>query len=482
MKKKMIMLGGLLAAVVVLLAVYGIAKNKKPVEEPAEEPNVITSEQKYEVLNYEPEDIESIDVGGRIKFLVGEKGIEIENVDLALMDNDLVVMMFNALVKINSDNEVGEFSGSDLAQFGLDAPQTTVDYTTKKGNSTLYIGNETPDGNYFYIKKADSDMVYTMGKMTGERIMQDITEMADLDIATLDPKGLTRLEVKQKDREDLSVTFDKDDEQANANLDKSGLQTLVMHKPVENLLVYPYNLETGLLYNYDKFKLTKMVELGDGNFAAYGLDEPQMTILMADLESGCVVAVGKLTEDGKDCYVTADGKKAVYTMPKDALDPFFNYNIVDFIQKFIALHFRDTLESVDIKSVYGDYTVEFKEEGDKKITVDENNVTRDKRREYINGKPADSEKFVDYYELLTGLTFDALDENEPKGEPQAVITYKMLDGSTDTTTYYNYDETFYTAVKEGSESGYNMLINKQQVKQAIEKANEVTALTGGSEG
>ena len=83
---------------------------------------------------------------------------------------------------------------------------------------------------------------------------------------------------------------------------------------------------------------------------------------------------------------------------------------------------------------------------------------------------------------MTGLTFDALDENEPKGEPQAVITYKMLDGSTDTTTYYNYDETFYTAVKEGSESGYNMLINKQQVKQAIEKANEVTVLTGGSEG
>ena len=123
--------------------------------------------------------------------------------------------------------------------------------------------------------------------------------------------------------------------------------------------------------------------------------------------------------------------------------------------------------------------MEFKEEGENKFIV-ENDVTKDKRNAYINGKLADTDSFANYYELLTGLTFDALDEGEPQGEPQVVITYKMLDGKEDTTTYYNYDDTFYLAVKE--DSNMNMLITKQSVKQAVETANKLLEAKGGTVG
>ena len=482
MKKKMIMLAGLLIVAAALLAVYGIAKNK-PKDEPAADPGITENagEDLIDVISYAPEDIESIKIttDKEIKFLVSDKGIEIENVDLSLMKQDLVSLMFNALIAVRSDNKVGEFD--DLGQFGLNSGEAAaaVEYTTKKGNETLYIGEITPDNSYYYAKKASDGIVYTIDKTVGDRIMQDITAMADLGIDILDSKGLAKLEVKQKNREDLLVSFEKENEKANENLDKSGLQTLVMHKPIENLLVYPYNLETGLLYNYDKFVIEKMVELGNENFAKYGLDDPQMTILMADTENGVALSVGNLDETGESYYVCPNGQRAVYTMPKAALEPFFNYNIIDFIQKFISLHFRDTVESIDIKSVYGNYTVEFKEEGENKI-IEENGVKKDKRKEYIGGKNVDSDAFADYYELLTGLTFDALDESAPQGEPQAVITYKMLDGKTDTTVFYNYDDTFFLAQKEGSDM--NMLVTKQQVKQAIEKADKLPEAKGGIEG
>lgn len=484
MKKKMIMLAGLLIAAAALLGVYGIAKNR-PKDTPAEDPGLTDNmgEGLIDVVSYAPDDIKSIKIStdSVLTFLVSDRGIEIENIDPALMKQELVSLMFNALISVRSDNKVGEFTGDELGRFGLE-PQSVaanVVYTAKSGDETLYIGALSPDNNYYYAKKASDDTVYTIDKTVGDRIMQDVTAMADLSIDILDANGLAKLEVKQKNRDDLIISFEKENEKANENLDKSGLQTLVMHKPIENLLVYPYNLETGLLYNYDKFTINKMVEPGSEGFAKYGLDDPQMTILMADTKNGVSLSVGNLDETGENYYVCPNGQRAVYTMSKAALDPFFNYNIVDFIQKFIALHFRDTVESIDIRSVYGNYTVEFKEEGENKITV-ENGVTRDKRREYINGKPVLSDDFSDYYELLTGLTFDALDESTPNGEPQAVITYKMLDGTVDTTTYYSFDDTFFLAVKEDSNT--NMLITKQQVKQAIEKANDLPEAKGGVNG
>ncbi len=484
MKKKMLMLVGLVVAAAVLLGVYGIAKKRpKDPPKPDTEQTEAENELKYTVIGCKAEDLSSVTVKKgekNIKFIVSDDGIKIENVDLALMRQDLVSLMFDALITVRSDNKVGEFKGEELVQYGLDMPQAQVDYEIdQKQPETLYIGAVSPDNNYYYAKTASSDDVYTIGKAVGDRIMQDVTDMADLSIDVLDSKGLARLEVKQKNRDELSVSFEKENEKANDNLDKSGLQTLVMHKPIENLLVYPYNLETGLLYNYDKFVIGEMVELGTENYAKYGLDDPQMTILMADLENGVALSVGNLDEEGKNYYVTPNGQKAVYTMPKEGLDPFFNYNIVDFIQKFIALHFRDTLAGVDIKSVYGNYTVEFKEEGENKFIV-ENDVTKDKRNAYINGKLADTDGFANYYELLTGLTFDALDEGEPQGEPQVVITYKMLDGKEDTTTYYNYDDTFYLAVKE--DSNMNMLITKQSVKQAVETADKLPEVKGGTVG
>ena len=483
MKKKMIMLAGLLLAAVVLLGIYGAAKNRvKPETENDPGFTEIKNEDLIDVISFAPEDIKSIKISTDkdITFLVSEKGIEIENVDLALMKQDLVSLMFNALISVHSDNKVGEFSGSELENYGLSQPQAEVNYTlASEQTQTLYIGAVTPDDNYYYAKKSSDNAVYTVDKAAGDRIMQDITDMADLGIDILDTKGLAKLEVKQKNRDDLVVSFDMENKKAQDNLDKSGLQTLVMHKPIENLLVYPYNLETGLLYNYDKFVLNEMVELGDENFAKYGLDDPQMTILMADTENGVALSVGSLDEEGKNYYVSPNGQRAVYTMPKSALDPFFEYNIVDFIQKFIDLHFRDTVDSIDIRSVYGNYTVKFKEEGNNKIIV-ENGVTKDQRKEYINDINADRDAFADYYELLTGLTFDALDESTPSGEPQVIITYKLLDGSEDTTAYYNYDDTFYLAVKEGG--SMNMLITKQQVKQAVEKGNKLQEAKGGAEG
>lgn len=468
MRKKIITLACLAAAVVILLLVYaGAKKNNAQKPDANPEPEVVSSG-RYKLVSFDIADVKEIDTG-KVVFEISDDGISVKDRDMSLLDEEKIVLEINALTNISSDNEV-EKDCKDTEKYDLEKfAQCRVTYTMKDDSTKQFeIGALTPDGEYYYALSDNN--VYTIGKTTGDRIMQDVTDLADLSMDVLDPNALTMLEVTQKGRDDLRVSFDSKNEITNESSDKSGLATLIMHSPIENLIVYPYNLESGLLYNYDSFKLTKMVDFGSGSFAEYGLDDPVMKIAMADSEKSVTLAVGNLTEDGSEYYVTPYGNAAVYTMPKEALEPFFNYDIINFIQKFIALHYRYELSDIDIKSVYGDYTVEFKEEGDKKLT-EENGSYKDKRQEYINGKAADSEKFVNYYELLVGLTFDALKEYETTGEPQAEISYHLLDGSEDKVVFYDYDDTFFAAVKGDEQQ--KMLINKQQVKQAIDKAKEL---------
>ncbi len=483
MKKKAVLFIALLAAMAVLLAVYASVKNsgKSGAAEP--EPEVMTSG-KYKLVELAPEDIDSIFVdngkNGGFYMDVTDDGIIVKDgenmpVDMSLLDDEKTLLELRSLINISSDNEVEKTEGGVIPdKYGLDEEKAAakVYYHLKDGSEQqLYLGVITPDEKYYYAAVSLTE-VYTIGKTTGDNILKSVEELADLDMEKLDPNALAMLEIVQEGREDLRISFEKENENSNDSLNKNGLQTLVMHDPIPDLLVYPYNLETGLLYNYENFTIEKMVEIGDKNFAEYGLDKPVMSIAMADTEASVTLKVGKETEDGKGYYVTPYGNKAVYTMTKTALEPFFDYNIIDFIQKFVALHYRYELSDIDIKSDYGDYTVEFKEENGKTLT-EENGTPIDKRQEYINGKAVDSEAFVDYYELLVGLTFDALEDVRPQGEPHTVITYHLLDGTEDKVSFYDYDENFFVAVKDGSEGALNMLITKQQVKQALDRAAEL---------
>lgn len=476
MKKKAAMLIGLAAAILILLAVYAGAKRNNA-DKPAEDPDINTaSSGEYKLIACDPADLSKIEVtneNGDIVFDISNEGITVQGADMALLDDEKVVLEINSLTRISSDNEVEKGNdGQYMDKYGIgpDVSSAEIKYSFADGSEkSISLGDITPDGQYYYA--ASENNVYTIGKTVGDTVKQGVTDLAELDMDLIDPNAVAMLEVRQKDRDDLRISFEKENELSNDQLDKSGLQTLVMHSPIENILVYPYNLETGLLYNYDSFVLEKMVEIGDENFDKYGLADPVMSIAMADTEESVTLKVGNKTEDGASFYVTPYGNKAVYTMPEKALQPFFDYEIIDFIQKFIALHYRYTLSGFDISSVYGDCKVEFKEEDGKTIT-EENGSVKDTRQEYVNGKPADSDKFAAYYELVVGLTFDALEEVQPSGEPQAEIAYHLLDGTEDTVRFYNYDDNFFVAVKDGNEGSLNMLITKQQVKQVVDKAKE----------
>ncbi len=81
------------------------------------------------------------------------------------------VALFN---RVNADRKI-ETPG-DLAAFGLNPPQYELRLEMQDGSAlTIQLGDQNPDGNYFYARKNDDAAVYLINSSLGEKIKEFVT-------------------------------------------------------------------------------------------------------------------------------------------------------------------------------------------------------------------------------------------------------------------------------------------------------------------
>ena len=240
---------------------------------------------------------------------------------------------------------------------------------------------------------------------------------------------------------------------------------------MEGASVYPYNLESSLLSTCSSITLGDVVDAQPTDYARYGLDVPRLTVRLRDNSGSLEIKAGNDAGDG-NVYVMVDDSVSVFTMDASLLEPFDDYTITDFIEKFVALHSRSDVSRVDMVSEFGTVDLEFREDGENKITTDENGAVQDNRLAILNGKTVEGDDFADFYELLVGLSFDQIGEHTQKsGEPAVTLTYTLLDGTVETTEFYTFNDNFYSVGKDGE---YDMLVSKQSVKQIVDRAGALS--------
>ncbi len=472
MNKKLLIV--VIVLVCLLAALFVIRANKTVEEEPETEETQTTQTQGYAIIDEDIENAKAITVempDQTVEYYCTDEGWFIKDVDNSVFNTNNVNFNVAALLQLYAASLITD-TGENLESYGLAEPSATVSITLNDDTVVnAYLGDVTADGNYYYITN-DNKNVYTIDAMNGKRICYTPFDFVNMTMDTINAQSVTIVSVVEGDKE-LYIVYDPDDENASENLKKSGVTTLSMKKPIENLLVYPNNLQTALLYNISGITLNSVVEIDPADWGAYGLENPVLTITLGDLENMIIVNVGN-EADENNYYVKVNERNAVYTMSKSAVEPFMNYKVVDFIQKFIALHTRSDVDKITIESVYGDYTVDFRAEGENDYK-DENGVTKDYRNTYINDTLIDRDTFTVFYELMTGLTFDELKTADAEGEPQAVITYELADGTKDVVHFYNYNDNFFAADKgENSQFDEKMLVSKQRVKQITDRAAELS--------
>ncbi len=474
MKKKIIYLAVAIVFLCILAALYFYGEKRNETENVTE--NETVSEENSSIVITDVKNANEIDINNsRSDYTVYVKDDEyfVKGYEKNSFSQSSIKYLFSAFSNLNAVKIVEE-NPSDISKYGLEIPLATA---TVKGDNSIIInvGEFTPDGKYVYVKTNNNNSVYMIPKSYGELLLKNMTALIEQNVTLISAENVNYVNIVEKGKPEILITSDSNNETLKNYVSTSGLSALMMKSPIEDAIVYPTNMQDSILCDLSTLYINSVVELSPDDLTKYGLNDPVKIITIKDTGSkSLTIKIGNSC-DKDSVYVMIDNKPEVYTVTNLSLAAFNNINIMDFVQNFVSLYARSSVNSVTIKSENSEHKIEFKTEGDNKIAVDEEGVKRDNRNSYIDNKLIEKDNFGDFYETLVGIGFDSVDFDntiELKGEPSVVIEFNLTDDSRDTVNYYNYNDNFY-AVKNDGDLAVR-LVNKQQIYKLIKYIEDLT--------
>ncbi len=384
-------------------------------------------------------------------------------------------MLAKSLSTLYSGEKIKDISAEtanidELKDYGLDNPSTTAVINFNDGNqTTIYVGNPTSDKLYRYAMVKGGDGIYLIDEINNQRYNYTLNDLVDKSIPSIKPVQILYVDIKQKNKDEIEIEY-QDTTQGNAaEMASYGMQTLTMKKPLAEAAVYPNNLQSTILKNLSSFEIESVVETEPKSLSPYGLDDPYMEIKLKDNENELKLKLGNLTDSEQSYYCMAQDRNVVYTISKELIDPFENANIIDFIERFVALVYRKDAKEVDLKGFGNEYKITFKDNPEEKSQEEDDN-----RIGVLNGKELDGDSFSNLYQAIIGITFDSLSNTQQiEGEPSVSIKFELMDSSVKEINYYEYNanNNFYIVQIDGDTS---RLVNKQSLKTVFDLAQKLS--------
>lgn len=136
-----------------------------------------------------------------------------DNADAKVTESS-VTTMTEDLAKITGDNEIADVT--DLAQYGLDDPQLTIQFTLSDGTGhTVKIGDKNSTISRYYLQIDDSATVYTVTSTlysTFNKTVEDLTDTSE--------------ETSEDTSEDASEDASEDESAAQDSSDETGSESV----------------------------------------------------------------------------------------------------------------------------------------------------------------------------------------------------------------------------------------------------------------
>ena len=115
-----------------------------------------------------------------------------------LIENDAAMTLATNAGTVSSDKLIDE-NAADLVQYGLEPAQITLELKDKSGKTgKLLIGDETPMGNLFYVRKPDDKKIYTIPNYTKSGFDKSANDLRDKRLLIVDESKLTKIEIVKK--------------------------------------------------------------------------------------------------------------------------------------------------------------------------------------------------------------------------------------------------------------------------------------------
>ena len=327
------------------------------------------------------------------------------------VNQDTVDDAVKGVASLTADQEISDVE--DLSQYELDDPQNTITLTTADGDTTLQVGMESSN-NQYYVKMEDDDKnVYLVSSTSLEPFMGGLYDFAESGtFPSVTSATITDVKVDKEDGYELTQDADnlfwnvsdgKDTEKADTT--KAGNVTSAIGSFAYDKFV-DYNCTDDAKYGFDdpyavvtvKYTEEEAVESDEEDAdseestesSEENTDADSDTAESADaseedssedeqetrtVEKTLTIYVGD--ETGDDRYVKVDNSKEVYTITKDSLTDILDSTISDFYSLTVNYVSVNDLDSLEIKSDDGDHTVDVVRETAKAEDEEESDTDTD---------------------------------------------------------------------------------------------------------
>lgn len=355
------------------------------------------------------------------------------NHEYARLNTDEVNTLVFSLKGLTSSEIIGNTSDYSPADFGFDAPLSTVDIGYEGGqHDVLLIGMKNPSTNAWYAMRDGSDTIVMINGYTAARYIKSYDDFRDKSLPAVNLESIVKLEIKTAE-EDVSLTVPKESEFGSVY----ALTSMKMERPYEGREVYSTKLE-GIYNSVGKMGIEAFVEDNAQNLADYGLEPPSLELNIKDTDGGelCLL-FGDDAPDGGIYFMLA-GEPHVYSLTKTVAEPVLNATAFGLIDRFIMLYNIVNVSSVDIT------------DGDMVWRM-EISRTQGEEKYFINGFEEKPDVFKDIYKSIIGIMADAaISGYEPASDAVATVTFNFNNGNPPSTIrLFAYDDYFYAAELDG---------------------------------
>ena len=346
----------------------------------------------------------------------------------------------------NMMRDVFLLSATDLVLEEVDDPSeygigrlVVTGYFRDGSQEIIRLGMMTPDHNRFYVMVDGNPALYLINAVSGNRLIQHVSELVARSVPFMEGHLLTRLYVRERGRNALEFGWDGTEEELEDTLNQFGGAWLTMFSPFPGRELTISNFERIALEDFQGFRPGKLIEMFPDDLGQFGLDDPILEFVMEDVLGASFHLIFGDDHDDEHLYMMFEDRPHVFIVNRRYIRGLLGLNPFNFIERFVAL-----MNIVDVESI----TIQSVDRGNYEIVInnfqDENE--RDQIAPIVNGQEVQDNAFRRFYQTLIGVIYDHdIGVQEDLGPPVITVTYYLLDESKPPTVveFFSYDPNFY---------------------------------------
>ncbi len=366
-------------------------------------------------------------------------------------DPNVMSSMFGYCAILNAQDTVADGS-ANLADFGLDAPEITVDTEWIDGTKhQLRFGDLAPTENLYYFQIDSDPNVYVVYTSVFKAFNRPLEEMhVTKSVTTVDPMQVQRLLIEQEGKDTVEIGY------ADPDADILTVNSLMLYQPI----VYNANSERvqAMFDGQAAIALSGYAAhvSTDEELSAYGLNPAKAHILVrsnevADESGNKSVTTFEIwlgNDNGGKTYARIDDSGDLYYVDTNLLGFMGNARMMYLVDQFTSLVNIVKIDALTITTPETTYSLHIEREP----YVDESGKEKSNDLYYFDGALTTEDLFKDFYQILIGRLSDkACPVDGYDGKVVLSVTYDVnVEGMDDfTVEYLEYDKDYYAVRRDG---------------------------------